>query len=93
MIRAVILFEGEPEAARYERHIEEFGSKVPCDALRHGTAFGSPFGKPAFAHYAEFEWADREAFEAGTRSEEFAASGKDAMDMGVRFSVTFVELD
>ena len=93
MIRAVIQFEGEPEAARYEQHVEDFAIKVPCDAFRHGSAFGSPFNKPAFAHYAEFEWSDREGFEAATRSPEFAAAGKDAVDMGVPFSVTFLGLD
>ena len=91
MIRAVVLYEQEPDADRYARHVE-VANKVPCDAFRHGKPFGAPFGEPAFAYYAEFEWADRDAFKAGTRSEEFAASGKDAMDMGIRFSVTFVEL-
>jgi hypothetical protein len=93
MIRAVILFEGEPEAARYEQHLEDFARKVTCDAFRHGSAFGSPFKKPAFAHYAEFEWADRAGFDAAVGSPEFAAAGKDAMEMGVPFSVTFLELD
>jgi hypothetical protein len=92
MIRAVILYEREPEEERYARHVEEFANKVPCDAFRHGTPFGAPLGEPGFAYYAEFEWADREGFNAGTRSEAFAASGKDAMDIGIPFSVTFVEL-
>jgi hypothetical protein len=91
MIRAVVLYESEPDRERYARHIE-VARQVPCDAFRHGKPFGAPFGEPAFAYYAEFEWADRDGFNAGTRSEEFAASGKDAMDMGIRFSVTFVEL-
>ena len=33
-----------------------------------------------------------DAFKAAARSEEFAASGKDAMEMGIPFTVTFVEL-
>ena len=33
-----------------------------------------------------------DAFKAAARSEEFAASGKDAMEMGIRFTVTFVEI-
>ena len=37
-------------------------------------------------------WPDTDAFEAGTRSEEFRASGKDAMEMGVPFQVLFVEV-
>ena len=92
MVRAVILYESEPEPERYARHIEEFATAVECDALRHGKAFGSPFDKPAFAYYAEFEWADRDGFNAAVRTDEFAASGKDAMGMGIPFSVTFTEV-
>jgi hypothetical protein len=33
-----------------------------------------------------------DSFKAGTRSEEFAASGKDAMEMGIPFQVYFTEL-
>jgi hypothetical protein len=92
VVRAVILYESEPEPERYARHIEEFATAVECDALRHGKAFGSPFDKPAFAYYAEFEWADRDGFNAAVRTDEFAASGKDAMGMGIPFSVTFTEV-
>ena len=92
MIRAIVLFDGEPDPVRYQQHIDEFGSKVPCQALRHGRIFGSPFGEPKFRHYAEFEWADRESFEAGTTSREFAESGKDAMEMGIPFTVHFAEI-
>jgi hypothetical protein len=92
MVRAVVQYESEPEAERYARHVTEFAEKVECDAFRHGRAFGAPFGQPAFAYYAEFEWADMDAFKAAARSEEFAASGKDAMGMGIPFTVTFAEL-
>ena len=92
MVRAVIQYEGEPEAERYARHVEEFVTKVDCRAFRHGKAFGAPFGAPACVYYAEFEWDDMEAFKAAARSEGFAASGKDAMEMGIPFTVTFLEL-
>lgn len=92
MVRAVIQYEREPDPERYARHIEEFVPPVECDAFRHGKAFGSPFGEPTFAYCAEFEWADMDAFKAAVRSEAFAASGKDAMEMGIPFTVTFVEL-
>jgi hypothetical protein len=92
MVRAVILYEREPDPERYARHVEEFAAKVECDAFRHGKSFGAPFGEPAFAYYAEFEWADRDAFKAGVRTDEFAASGKDAMDMGIPFTATFSDV-
>jgi hypothetical protein len=92
MVRAVIQYEREPESERYARHVEEFARAVECDAFRHGKAFGAPFGEPAFAYYAEFEWDGMDAFKGAARTEEFAASGKDAMDMGIPFTVTFVEL-
>ena len=93
MIRAVVLYESEPEAERYARHVEEFANPVPGATFRHGKATGAPFGEPAFAYYGEFEWADQDSFDAAMRSAEWPASGKDAMGMGIRFSVTFVELD
>jgi hypothetical protein len=92
MVRAVILYEREPDADRYARHIEEFAGKVECDAFRHGRSFGAPFGEPAFAYYAEFEWADKDAFKAAARTEAFAASGTDAAEMGIPFTVTFTEV-
>jgi hypothetical protein len=92
MVRAVILYEREPDAERYAQHVEQFGAKVECRAFRHGKAFGAPLGEPAFAYYAEFEWDDMDSFKTAARSPEFAASGKDAMDMGIPFTVTFAEL-
>ena len=92
MVRAVIQYEREPDPERYSRHLEEFTRPVPCDAFRHGKAFGSPFGDPPFAYYAEFEWADMDGFNAAVRSEEFAAAGKDAMEMGIPFTVAFAEI-
>ena len=92
MVRATVLYEREPDPERYAQHNEDFSSKVKSDAFRHGKAFGSPFGDPPFAYYAEFEWADMDAFQAAARSDEFAAAGKDAMEMGIPFTVTFVEL-
>jgi hypothetical protein len=92
MVRAVIQYEREPDPERYARHVDEFVGNVDCKAFRHGKAFGAPFGEPAFVYYAEFEWEDKDAFNTAARSDGFAASGKDAMEMGIPFTVTFVEL-
>ena len=92
MVRAVIQYEREPDPERYAQHNEDFSSKVECDAFRHGKVFGSPFGDPPCAYYAEFEWGDMDAFNAAVRSDEFAAAGKDAMEMGIPVTVTFVEI-
>jgi hypothetical protein len=93
VIRAIIQFESEPEAERYRQHIEEFVRPVECMAFRHGKVLGSPFGEPKFRYYAEFEWDDKESFDAAVRSEEFAASGKDAMAMGIPFTVHFASVE
>jgi hypothetical protein len=92
LFRALVLFEGVPEPERYRQHIDDFGSKVDCKALRHGPIFGSPFGEPKYQHYAEFEWDDKESFKAAANSSQFAASGQDAMAMGVPFTVLFAEI-
>jgi hypothetical protein len=92
MIRAVVLYEGDVDPQRYAEHLPVAG-RVPAEAFRHGRVFGAPFGEPAHRYYAEFEWPDRAAFDAAVSSPEWLESGKDAMAMGVRFSVEFVELD
>jgi len=92
MVRAVILYEREPEPERYAQHVR-LCRAVDCGAFRHGKAFGAPSGQPAFAYYAEFEWDDLEAFKASARTEAFAATGKDAAALGIPFTVTFVEVE
>jgi hypothetical protein len=49
-------------------------------------------GDPPHRYYAEWEWPDLDTFRAASRSDEFMATGKDAMQMGGRFTVEFVEL-
>jgi hypothetical protein len=93
MVRAIVLFEAEPDSDHYQRHVDEFAAKVECNAFRHGKIFGSPFGEPKFRRYAEFEWDDMESFKKAANSEEFAASGADAMSMGVPFTVHFAEIE
>jgi hypothetical protein len=92
MIRAVVLYEGDVDPQRYAEHVP-IARRVPADTFRHGTVFGAPFGEPPHRYYAEWECADRDAFDAAISSEEWLDSGKDAMAMGVKFKVEFVELD
>jgi uncharacterized protein (TIGR02118 family) len=92
MIRAFVLYADEPDATRYEQHVE-LCRKVPgATAFRHGRIFGAPMGEPRNRYYAEWEFADRDAFNAASRSPEFMATGKDAMEMGGTFEVLFAEL-
>jgi len=93
VIRALILFEAEPDPERYQQHLDEFASKVPCKALRHGRIFGSPFGEAAYKHYGEFEWDDMESFKSAANGPEFAAAGEDAMAMRIPFKVLFASIE
>ena len=58
---------------------------------RQGIRF--PFGEPACRYVAEFEWDDMESFKAAVNSDAFAASGKDAMAMGIPFTVHFASIE
>jgi hypothetical protein len=91
MIRAFVLYEGEPEEERYREHAE-LCRRVPGGTFRHGKVFGAPVGEPTFRYYAEWEFPDRDAFKAAARTEEFMATGKDAMELGVRFHVHFADV-
>jgi hypothetical protein len=91
MVRAFVLYEAEPDAERYEQHVD-LCRKVPGSTFRHGRVFGAPMGEPKFKYYAEWEFADMDAFKAAARTEEFMATGKDAMEMGVPFHVHFAEV-
>ena len=91
MVRAIVLYDEEPDAARYARHVE-LCERVPGATFRHGRVFGAPIGEPAYRYYAEWEWPDTDTFKAAARGEEFMATGKDAMDMGGRFKVMFADL-
>ncbi len=93
MVRALILYEREPDAERYRQHVEESARKVRARAFRHGPVFGAPFGEPPFRYFAEFEFEDRAAFDEAARTPEFAASGRDAIEMGIPFHVLFAEID
>ena len=91
MVRAFVLYEAEPDTARYEQHAE-LCRKVPGSTFRHGRVFGAPMGEPRYKYYAEWEFPDLDAFKAAGRTDEFMATGKDAMEMGGRFHVLFADV-
>jgi hypothetical protein len=93
MYRVIVLYEQEPDAESYAEHVEVC-KNVPGSVFRHGKVTGAPMGEPAHAYYAEWEFADEDAFKRATRSEEFMATGKDAYKRGFpQPSVEFVEVD
>jgi hypothetical protein len=92
MVRVFVLYEQQPDAASYEEHIE-LCRKVPGGTFRHGAVFGAPMGEPKFPYYAEWEFADRAAFKAAANTEEFAATGKHALEIGIPFHVHFADIE
>jgi hypothetical protein len=91
VIRVVALYDAEPDAARYEQHVE-LCRKVPGSTFRHGKVLRKLAGEHELSYYAEFEFPDMDSFQPVARSEELAATGKDAAEMGVPHSVYLVEV-
>ena len=91
MVRVFVVYEAEPEPARFAQHAE-LCRRVAGTTFRHGKVFGAPAGEPRFRYYGEFEFSDMEAFRAAARTPEFAETGKDAMAMGLPFQVHFAEI-
>jgi len=93
MVRVFVLYGEEPDPQQYAEHAE-LCTRVPGATFRHGKVFGAPMGEPEHRYYAEWEFADRDAFATATRSDEFMATGRDARDRGFpRPAVEFVSLD
>jgi len=91
MIRVFVVYENEPDAERYEQHAE-LCRKVPGGIFRHGRVTRTFAGEP-LAYYAEWEFADEDAFKAASRSDEFRATGADAAEMGIPHSVHVAEIE
>jgi hypothetical protein len=91
VIRVFVVYEGEPDQARFEQHAE-LCRRVQGAPFRHGRVFGAPVGEPKFRYYAEWEFADMDAFKAAARTPEFMESGRDAMEMGIPFHVHFADV-
>jgi hypothetical protein len=92
MYKVVVLYEQEPDLYEYAAHAEMCRC-VPNSVFRHGKVTGAPMGEPAHAYYAEWEFADEQAFQSALRSDEFMATGKDAFKRGFpQPTVEFLEL-
>ena len=92
MYRVIVLYEEEPDGESYAEHAV-LCEAVPNGVFRHGKIFGGPMGEPAHKYYAEWEFADKDAFKAATQSEEFMATGKDAYKRGLpKPSVMFADV-
>jgi hypothetical protein len=91
MVKVFVLYEQEPDAARFEQHAE-LCERVEGGEFHHGRVFGSPTGQ-RYVYYAEWDFPDLETFKAASRTEEFAATGKDAAEMGIPFHVHFAEVE
>jgi hypothetical protein len=90
MIKAFVLYEQEPDPARYEQHAE-LCSRVEGGTFSHGKIFGAPTGQ-RYAYYAEWEFPDMDTFRAAAKTDEFAATVRDAAEMGIPFHVHFAEV-
>jgi hypothetical protein len=92
MYRVIVSYEEAPPGDSYAEHAE-LCKQVPGGTFRYGRVTGSPMGEPKHAFFAEWEFADKDVFDAAVRSDEFMASGKDAYKRGFPTpTVEFVEL-
>ncbi|HET7567217.1 MAG TPA: hypothetical protein VFJ91_04445 [Gaiellaceae bacterium] len=92
MHRVIVLYEQEPDAEQYAEHVK-LCADAPNGVFRHGRVTGAPMGEPSHAYYAEWEFADKQAFDDFVGSEQFTAAGKDAYKRGFpRPNVQFLEL-
>jgi hypothetical protein len=90
--RIVILYEEAPDAEGYADHVDRF-CQAPNGAFRHGKITGAAMGDAEHAYYAEFEFADKQAFDDFVRSDQFMGAGRDVMERGWKLSsVEFLEL-
>ena len=92
MHRVIVLYDQAPDPDAYAEHAE-LCKQVPGGVFRHGRVTGAPMGEAPHAYYAEWEFADEDAFKTATRSEEFMATAKDARTRGFpQPTVEFAEL-
>jgi hypothetical protein len=89
MVRVFVLYSEQPDAERYERHVQLAREQVPGAEIRHGRVLGG-MPEPDAAYYFEYEFPDRDAWKAA--QDGLLAGAEDAQEMGIPFRVHFVEL-
>jgi hypothetical protein len=91
MIKVFVLYEQEPDPSQYEEHVQ-LCRRVEGGTFRHGKVFGSPTGQK-YAYYAEWDFPDMETFKTASRTDEFAATGRHAAELGIPFHVHFADVE
>ena len=92
MHRIAVYYTETPEASGYAEHAA-LCATAPGGTFRHGPVTGSPMGDAQHAYYAEWDFADKDAFDAFVGSQLFTDCGKDAYERGFpRPFAEFLEL-
>ena len=88
MIRVFVLYTDVPDSERYAQHVE-LCRQVPAGAFRHGPVTQTIAGD-GLGYYAEYEFADMDAYKAAGPS--FGPPAEDAAAMGYAPSVYVADL-
>jgi len=91
VIRVFVLYSDAPDPDAYAEHVAVNLREVPEAMIRHGRILGSAQGKSEYAYYFEYEFPDRETWDAARDGLLRAAA--DAQKLGVEFKVYFAELE
>ena len=92
MYKIVIFYDQAPDSEGYADHVERF-CQPPNGVFRHGANPGAAMGEPPHAYYAEFEFADKQAFDDWVHSDQWMGAGRDVMERGWKLSsVEFAEV-
>ena len=90
MIRVFVLYDKQPDPERYEQHVELSRQLVAGAEIRRGRVLGG-MPEPDAAYYFEYEFQDREAWQAA--QDGLMAAAQDAQKLGVPFRAYFAEIE
>jgi hypothetical protein len=89
VVRVFVLYSEQPDPEQYERHVALSRELVPGATMRHGRVLGG-MPDPDAAYYFEFEFPDRDTWQAA--QDGLMAAGQDAQGLGIPFRVYFAEI-